>query len=51
MGADVLRMKICAKFELCASYQVLCWKAPTTPSPEPLAGIVIRHSETDTTQT
>ena len=24
MGADVLRMKICAKFELCASYQVLC---------------------------
>jgi len=24
MGADVLRMKICAKFELSASYQVLC---------------------------
>ena len=24
MGADILRMNICAKFELCASYQVLC---------------------------
>jgi hypothetical protein len=24
MGADVLRMKICAKFERCASYQVQC---------------------------
>jgi len=24
MGADVLRMNIFAKFELCASYEVLC---------------------------
>lgn len=47
MGADILRMKICANFEPCASYQVLCLKAPTTPSPEPLVASKKRHFHED----
>ncbi len=40
MGADVLRMKICAEFELCASYQHLWYKSATTPSRKTLAVIL-----------
>lgn len=40
MGAEVLRMKIWAKFELCASYELLCGKTPTTPSRKTLVVIV-----------
>jgi hypothetical protein len=37
MAGDVLRMDICAIFELCASHQHLWFKSATTPSRKPLA--------------
>jgi len=34
MAADVLRINICATFELCASCQGLWFKSATTQSPK-----------------
>ena len=40
MAGDVLRMDICAIFEVCASYEHLWLKSATTPSRKPLATIL-----------
>src|SRR5690606_8035383 len=44
MGADVLRMKICAKFEPCASYEVCAEKPPLRQAAKRCGEIALRDS-------
>jgi len=48
MAGEVLLLNFCAVTNGSASIEHLCYKAATTPSPEPLAVMLWRHCKLET---